>query len=240
MTVSYFIADLHLSDERPDMVRAFLRFVQEQAYQADALYILGDLFEVWVGDDLRTTTSQTVAQALKKLTQSGVPCYFICGNRDFLVGKRYCKQCGMTMLPDETIINLYGRQTMLLHGDIMCTLDESYQKFRRMVHRRWVQWLFLHLPKRARANIANRMRANSKRYNQSKSDNIMDVTPEQVTTRFKHYQLDWMIHGHTHRPAIHHPFNDNSQQRIVLGDWYEHSSVLTVTPEHADLSGAQL
>lgn len=237
--VSYFIADLHLSDERPDILGAFVRFMRSEAIDADALYILGDLFEVWVGDDVITHTSQTVASELKKLTDSGVPCYFICGNRDFLVGKRYLRACGVQCLADETIIDLYGRKTMLLHGDIMCTLDEAYQKFRRKVHNPIIQWLFLCLPKFARVKIASNMRSHSKMQNQTKSDSIMDVTEQEVTRRFEQHNLQWMIHGHTHRPAIHYPFNDE-RQRIVLGDWYQQSSVLSVTDEDLLLEGDKL
>lgn len=237
--VSYFIADLHLSDERPDILRAFVRFIHSQAPQADALYILGDLFEAWVGDDITSHTSQTVAKELKELTDSGVPCYFICGNRDFLVGKRYLHRCGVQCLADETIIDLYGHKTMLLHGDIMCTLDEAYQKFRRKVHNTLIQWLFLSLPKFVRIKIAQKMRMHSKAKNQSKSDSIMDVTQQEVTLRFKQHDLQWMIHGHTHRPAIHFPFNDE-RQRIVLGDWYQQSSILSVSHEGLVLEGDKL
>lgn len=239
--VSYFIADLHLSDERPDITGAFLRFLHEQAIHADALYILGDLFEVWVGDDLLSDTAKQVAAALKSLSDSGIPLYFICGNRDFLVKSSYLKQCGMTALADEIIIDLYGRKTMLLHGDILCTLDHDYQRFRKTVHNKFIQWGFLRLPKRTRLKIAANMRAKSKAQNSGKSDEIMDVTPDEVTTRFEQHQLDWMIHGHTHRPAIHQPLrNHPEKKRIVLGDWYEQRSILSVTADDMELAGSQL
>lgn len=237
--VTYFIADLHLSDERPDIVEAFSQFLHTDAYQAEAVYILGDLFEVWVGDDIHSETSDRVARELSALTSAGIPCYFIAGNRDFLLGKRYFDACGVKELADETIIDLYGQRTMLLHGDIMCTRDEAYQKFRRRVHNRLIQWLFLHLPKKTRQHIAAKMRKHSQSENQSKDTAIMDVTPEEVTQRFQSYQLTQMIHGHTHRPNIHYPFRDQ-RVRIVLGDWYEQSSILTVTPQGHQLSGSHL
>lgn len=237
--VSYFVADLHLSDRRPDIVRAFIRFLQEQAPHAQALYILGDLFDVWVGDDIHNQTSDMVANELKRLTDSGIRCYFICGNRDFLVGPSFLKRCGMQQIQDETIIDLYGHRTMLLHGDILCTLDESYQKFRRTVHKKWIQWIFLHLPKSIRLRIAAKMRAKSQADNSQKSDSIMDVTPDEVVKKFEQNQLDWMIHGHTHRPAIH-PLRHASQQRIVLGDWYDQRSILSISEQGVKLQGSQL
>ncbi|CAG9001455.1 MAG: UDP-2,3-diacylglucosamine hydrolase [Candidatus Celerinatantimonas neptuna] len=237
--VSYFIADLHLSDKRLDIVKAFVRFLQEQAIHADALYILGDLFDVWVGDDIKNQTSNIVATELKQLTDSGVCCYFIYGNRDFLLGSSFLKRCGMQRIQDQTIINLYGRKTMLLHGDILCTLDENYQKFRKTVHKKWLQWLFLHLPKSIRFHIAAKMRTKSQADNSQKADSIMDVTPDEVVKKFQQYQLDWMIHGHTHRPAIH-SFPHSTQQRIVLGDWYEQRSILCVSECGIELQGDKL
>ncbi|MFM2481724.1 UDP-2,3-diacylglucosamine diphosphatase [Celerinatantimonas sp. YJH-8] len=239
--VSYFIADLHLSDERPDIVRAFLRFLDEQAPHADALYILGDLFEVWVGDDLLSDTAIKVADALQALNQQGLPIYYICGNRDFLIRQDYLNRSGMTALADETIIDLYGRKTMLLHGDILCTADTDYQRFRKIVHHKWVQWCFLHLSQKRRRRIAANMRAKSKARNSQKSDAIMDVTLDEVSKRFDQHQLDWMIHGHTHRPAIHQPCADTTEKkRIVLGDWYEQRSILSVSVDNFDLAGSKL
>ncbi|MDN6071868.1 MAG: UDP-2,3-diacylglucosamine diphosphatase, partial [Enterobacterales bacterium] len=170
-----FIADLHLSEQEPAITAGFLRFLQRDAYQADALYILGDFFEYWIGDDDPQTLHREIAAALRDLTASGVPCYFIHGNRDFLIGKRFAQECGMTLLPQETLLTLYGHRILIMHGDTLCIDDEDYQRYRRKVHNPLIQTLFLWLPLRTRLNIAAKMRNRSQMTNGEKSDAIMDV-----------------------------------------------------------------
>lgn len=232
--VTYFIADLHLTENRPDITALFLRFLANDAKEADALYILGDLFEVWLGDDIQSPLTMDVAKALSTLVDAGVPCYFIHGNRDFMLGERYARQCKMQILPEYCVIQLYGEPALLLHGDTLCTQDEAYQNYRKWVYKPWLRWLFLALPKFVRAHIGNKIRTNSRaqsKYKQQHRKEIMDVCPAQVIADCKHYNVNLMIHGHTHRPAIH-GFNLDNQPatRIVLGDWYEQGSMLVVNP----------
>lgn len=231
-----FIADLHLCPEEPAITAGFLRFLAGQAREAQALYILGDLFEAWIGDDDPEPLHREIALAIKALVDSGVPCYFIHGNRDFLVGKHFARLSGMTLLPEEKVLDLYGRQILILHGDTLCTDDKGYQEFRKKVHQPWIQWLFLALPLFIRKRIAARMRSSSKAANSHKSMSIMDVNPNAVVSALTRHQVQWMIHGHTHRPEIH-TLNANSQHafRCVLGAWHTEGSMIKVTPEDVEL-----
>lgn len=233
MSRTLFIADLHLCTEEPAITAGFLHFLQGEARQCDALYILGDLFEAWIGDDDPNPLHQQVADALKALP---VPTYFIHGNRDFLLGQRYAAACGMTLLPEEHVLTLYGQRVLIMHGDTLCTDDEGYQRFRAKVHQRWLQRLFLALPLRVRMRIAARMRADSKQANQHKSQQIMDVNPLAVEAAMRRQQVCTLIHGHTHRPAIHR-INCNGQpaERAVLGAWHENGSLIQL-----DASGVTL
>jgi len=237
MTKTLFIADLHLSEERTDITALFFHFLQTEAAQAQALYILGDLFEVWIGDDNVTSLTSQVAAELKQLSDNGTQVYFIHGNRDFLLGKKYAAQAGMILLPQLQTIDLYGQQTLIMHGDSLCTLDIEYQKFRTKSRRRWWQLMMLSLPLVLRRTIASRARARSACVNATKSMTIMDVTFDEVVKQMTQAKVDLLIHGHTHRPDTH-TFNIKSQSatrqsatRIVLGDWYTQGSVLTVTPQ---------
>ena len=198
-----FIADLHLCAEEPAITAGFLRFLAGEARKADALYILGDLFEAWIGDDDPNPLHRQMAAAIKAVSDSGVPCYFIHGNRDFLLGKRFARESGMTLLPEEKVLELYGRRVLIMHGDTLCTDDAGYQAFRAKVHKPWLQTLFLALPLFVRKRIAARMRANSKEANSSKSLAIMDVNQNAVVSAMEKHQVQWLIHGHTHRPAVH-------------------------------------
>lgn len=236
-----FISDLHLSEQEPVITAGFLRFLQEEAPNADALYILGDLFDAWIGDDDPAPLHKTVAQALKSLTDSGVPCYFAHGNRDFLLGRRFAHQSGLQLLATETVLDLYGRRTLLLHGDTLCTDDHAYQNFRRKVHNPLIQRLFLWLPLSFRLRIAARMRAASQRANQHKSMTIMDVNADEVINRLHDHHATLMIHGHTHRPAIHVIDQDSVKaERAVLGAWHQEGSWLQVTPDDVRLSSFPL
>lgn len=231
-----FIADLHLCAQEPAITAGFLRFLQRDALHADALYILGDLFEVWIGDDEPSPLHSEIAAALKALHQAGVPCYFIHGNRDFLLGKRFAQASGMTLLPQEQVIEPYGRRILIMHGDTLCTDDQAYQEFRRKVHNTWIQKLFLALPLRWRLKIAEKMRARSQQTNQYKSDAIMDVNPQAVQQAMSHHQVQWMIHGHTHRPSIH-PLSlpTGEAHRAVLGAWHHEGSMIKVTADAVEL-----
>lgn len=226
-----FISDIHLSQGRPDMTAALVRFLAEDAPGADALYVLGDLFEFWIGDDDPNPLHREVADAFLALSQQGVPLYFIHGNRDFLLGRQFAKRAGMILLGDPCVIELYGERVLLSHGDLLCTRDEGYQKFRRITQLKWLRWLFLRLPLSRRQAIAHKMRGQSQMENAHKSQIIMDVTPEAVDDMLRQHGCRLMIHGHTHRPAIHDfTLDGHAARRIVLGDWFEQGSVLVCSP----------
>ncbi|MEO6228002.1 MAG: UDP-2,3-diacylglucosamine diphosphatase [Thermomonas sp.] len=226
-----FIADLHLDAERPEITELFGEFLAREARDARALFILGDLFEAWVGDDDPSDTGAFVASRLKALSDRGVPVYFIRGNRDFLLGETYARRAGMTILPDPAVVMLHGIPTMIGHGDLLCTDDVAYQQFRAQTRDpRW-QAQFLAQPLGARLAFAGQARAASKaRYGELQqagtSETITDVRPMTVATTFARYGVHRMIHGHTHRPAIHEEADERT--RIVLGDWYHQGSVLRV------------
>ncbi|TDQ26196.1 UDP-2,3-diacylglucosamine hydrolase [Raoultella sp. BIGb0149] len=231
-----FIADLHLQTEEPAIVAGFLRFLRGQAREADALYILGDLFEAWIGDDDPNPLHQEIAAALSALTDSGVPCFFVHGNRDFLIGQRFARACGMTLLTEENVLDLYGRRVLIMHGDTLCTDDAGYLAFRAKVHTPWIQRLFLALPLFIRRRIAAKMRANSTAANSSKSIEIMDVNPQAVTAVLEKHRVQWLIHGHTHRPAIHQiEANGMPAFRVVLGAWHSEGSMVKVTKDDVEL-----
>ncbi|MGU3413272.1 UDP-2,3-diacylglucosamine diphosphatase [Enterobacteriaceae bacterium C34A] len=231
-----FIADLHLQTEEPAITAGFLRFLRGEARSADALYILGDLFEAWIGDDDPEPLHHEMAREIKALVESGVPCYFIRGNRDFLLGKRFAAESGMILLPEEQLLELYGRPVLILHGDTLCTDDAGYQAFRAKVHQPWLQKLFLALPLFIRRKIAARMRDGSKAANSHKSMNIMDVNPQAVVDVMEKHQVQWLIHGHTHRPAVHElSANGQPAFRVVLGAWHEEGSMVKVTKDNVEL-----
>ena len=235
---TYFVSDLHLDPERPEITGLFGRFLDGEARGADALYVLGDLFEAWVGDDDPSPAGAFVAGKLRALAESGVPVSFIRGNRDFLLGAEYAKRSGMTILPDPAVVMLQGEPTLVLHGDLLCTDDTAYQQFRAQTRDpRWQQE-FLAQPLAARIAFAAQARAASQaRYGElvasGQSETITDVAPATVREWFKRYGVRRMIHGHTHRPAIHDEGDGNT--RIVLGDWYEQGSVLRVDADDIDL-----
>ena len=227
-----FIADLHLSAERPDITACFLRFMAQETQHIDALYVLGDLFEMWIGDDEDSPFLQQVKQAFKTLTDTGTPCYFIHGNRDFLIGKRFSRETGIILLPEHTVVDLYGTPTLILHGDTLCIGDPAYQRYRKKVHNPIIQWLFARLPLSYRIKVGDKIRSNSGKNNKTKSQSIMDVTQEEVVRVMRDANVTQMIHGHTHRPDIHDLDIDGiPAQRIVLGDWYDHGSVLVYNAE---------
>ncbi|NMH64452.1 UDP-2,3-diacylglucosamine diphosphatase [Shewanella salipaludis] len=227
-----FIADLHLSADRPDITQAFYRFLDTQLDNTQALYILGDLFEVWVGDDIAEPFAIALAAKLKHVS-TRLPVYFIHGNRDFLLGKHFAASAGMILLPEVHRLNLYGKAVVILHGDSLCTLDRAYQRFRKFRSLSWVRWLYCQLPRQTRQGIADKLRNKSKQSNQNKSYSIMDVAPGSVDALMRQTGAELMIHGHTHRPAIHELTHD--RRRLVVGDWYQQGSVLSITPDSASL-----
>ena len=232
MRKTYFIADLHLSENRPHLLNLFVDFMQRYAPQAEALYILGDLFDFWIGDDEQSPLIDEVKKQIKNLTALGIPCYFAHGNRDFLIGKKFAQECGLQLLPDYQFIDLYGIPTLICHGDTLCIDDVKYQQFRRKVHQKWRQWLFLRLPLKVRLKIAEKIRAKSQLDKQGKSAHNMDVNPQFVAQKVNEFGALQLIHGHTHREKVH---LENDFVRIVLGDWGEKSSILEVNEESTQL-----
>jgi UDP-2,3-diacylglucosamine hydrolase len=235
-SVTYFIADLHLAQNRPDITACFLSFLEKDAPNAETLYILGDLFEYWIGDDDKNPFVVEVALALKTLSMLGTRIYYIHGNRDFLLGKRYAKACGMTLLPEVDVIDLYGKPVVIMHGDTLCTRDIAYQAFRKKSRSWWWQTMIKNLPLFVRKNIAESYRLKSASATAMKSQEIMDVTETEVIDKLELHHCQLLIHGHTHRPNIHHiQANNLPAQRIVLGDWYEQGAWLKVTKDSIEL-----
>jgi UDP-2,3-diacylglucosamine hydrolase len=224
-----FASDLHLDSEAPWAIDAFLDFLAGPARGADALYLLGDLFEVWVGDDDDSPDHQRTCAGLKALTSSGVPVYVIHGNRDFLLGDDFARRTGVKLLPDPVLLDLHGVPTLLSHGDVFCTEDPSYQQLRSIVRRPAFQRRFLALPLDARRALASAARAGSKAHTERTIPTIMDVNPDAVTRAFRATGARRLIHGHTHRPAIHPGVVDGSNtERVVLAPWYEAASCVSV------------
>jgi UDP-2,3-diacylglucosamine hydrolase len=236
-----FISDLHLDDKRPGATELFLSFLGGEAGSAEALYILGDLFEYWLGDDAPTPVGQAVCQGLASLSANGVACHFMHGNRDFLLGQAFARQAGFSLLAEETVIELYGRPTLLLHGDSLCTDDVGYQQVRKIMRDPAWQEDFLLKSPQDRVRFAQEAREMSAEYKQGVSMEIMDVNATAVVDAFTRHGVGHMIHGHTHRPAVHeHSLPTGTGERIVLGDWYEQGSVLRVTPAGATLESMPL
>ncbi len=233
MPYTAFISDLHLTRTRPGINRVFFEFLQGPARVAEALYILGDLFEYWAGDDdLHDPLNARVASALKGLVEAGVPVCLMHGNRDFLMLEGFALASGVRLLEDPTILDLYGTRTVLLHGDTLCTDDKRYQAFRRHARNRWWQRLFLLQPLWLRHFRIERARARSERRKQTMGAEIMDVTPSAVEQSFRDSGCTRMIHGHTHRPARHvHVVDGRRCERWVLADWYRRGQYLRVGPD---------
>lgn len=226
---SLFISDLHLCASRPRITATFLDFLANTASKANGLYILGDLFEYWAGDDdIQDIHHQPIISAFKLLSEAGVKLYFIHGNRDFLISSEFCQASGISLLQDPSLITLYGKSVLLSHGDGLCTDDVEYQKFRLQVRNAKWQHDFLNLPLQIRKEQIDTIRAQSKYEKSLKSMQIMDANQEAIHRLLKdqHYP-DLLIHGHTHRPAEHQIQLDGHHiTRWVLGDWYEQGSYL--------------
>lgn len=235
---SIFISDLHLDDARPESTTWLKQFLLEEARGADNLYILGDLFEYWLGDDVISTTATQVQEAIRACSDQGTACFFMHGNRDFLLGEEYAGRCGMQLLKDPTLIDLHGRPVVLLHGDTLCTDDTEYLAVRQML--RSTQWQsdFLSKTPAQRIAFAQDAREKSAKHKQGTRMEIMDANDDAVREVFDQTRVRDMIHGHTHRPAIHqHETALGKARRIVLGDWYTQGSALIVDGDNFDLRG---
>ncbi|EIX4887713.1 UDP-2,3-diacylglucosamine diphosphatase [Vibrio vulnificus] len=231
-----FISDLHLTPSRPDITDCFVQFMRDEAMFADALYVLGDLFEFWIGDEDSTPFAKQIRDEFKNLTAKGIPVFFIQGNRDFLLGERFCQETGVTLLDDVCTIELYGQKTVILHGDTLCIDDHKYQEFRKTVHKPWLQWIFKRIPWFLKKRIVAKVQSGVRDDKQHKSLEIMDVNQSEVERVMSQFCVNLMIHGHTHRPNIHQiRSKDGEKTRIVLGDWYSQGSVLKVTSDHFSL-----
>lgn len=213
------ISDLHLHEQRPDITRAFFRFLQETAVGAEALYILGDFFEVWVGDDAMTGFHHEVASALRQLTATGCKVYLMHGNRDFLLGREFCRLAGCELLRDPALLTCNGENILLMHGDSLCTDDRDYQRMKRILRNPLSLFILRHLPLKTRQKLAGGLRAQSRSRTRMKASEITDVNPGAVLQAMRSQSVRTLIHGHTHRPAVHEL---PEGQRIVLGDWDSH------------------
>jgi UDP-2,3-diacylglucosamine hydrolase len=222
-----FVSDVHLDAAAPQATEQFLAFLRAEATAAEALYILGDLFEAWVGDDDEEPNNERVCQALRALTAGGVACFALHGNRDFLLGAGFCERSGCRLLPDPVIAQLEGERVLVTHGDALCTDDHPYQELRSIVRQSVWQQRFLALPLSAREQLADELRAGSRRHTSRTVPYIMDVNPQAVTAAFRAAGVRRMVHGHTHRPGVHDLEIDGERaQRIVLGAWHEQGSFL--------------
>lgn len=222
-----FISDLHLEPSKPEIGEQFLGFLEGEAAAADALYILGDLFESWVGDDDPDPHYAAMKRALRELVDSGVPVFFMHGNRDFMVGEQFSEETGVTILDDPVSIELYGVRVLLSHGDALCIDDAHYQQVRLMTRNPAWQAMMRAKPLRERIEFAKNARQQSKAYSDSVDEEITDVNKDAVVGTFRNRNVDILLHGHTHRPAVHEvDLKGKTVKRIVLGDWYEQGSVV--------------
>ncbi|MEM8498282.1 MAG: UDP-2,3-diacylglucosamine diphosphatase [Pseudomonadota bacterium] len=238
MTVkrTLFISDLHLHDSRPQVIAAFEAFLDEQHGRCEQLFILGDLFEAWLGDDDRSELSARVEQALSKLAMTGCSVAIMHGNRDFLIGPDFCARCTAQLISDPLNIELYGRKVLLMHGDTLCTDDTEYLAFRARIRQTASVQGLLSKPLAERRQIAAQLRADSREAMSNKAEDIMDVTYAEVEAQLAAHEADILFHGHTHRPNKHvHTVNGAPRERYVLGDWEDNLWYLEVTPESTEL-----
>lgn len=238
MPHTLFISDLHLDPARPEITRQFLGFLRDEARGARALYVLGDLFEAWLGDDDPDPAAREIVRALRELTEAGVPCWFMHGNRDFLVGERFARETGCRLLADGTVVEVDGERILLMHGDALCSDDVSYQRLRRIVRNPVVQWIFRRMSLERRMRLAAKMREGSRMHVGETAPEIMDVNPAAVAAALRHAGVRTLVHGHTHRPAVHELVVDGAAcRRIVLGDWHAQGSVLAIAGGQSELRG---
>lgn len=222
-----FISDLHLEAKRPEIGEQFLAFLAGEAREAEALYILGDLFEAWLGDDDPNPHYAGMKTAIREVADSGVPVFFMHGNRDFMIGEQFAAETGVTILNDPEIVDLYGDKVLLSHGDALCTDDVHYQQIRAMTRDPEWQDMMRVKPMQERIEIAIQARKDSLAHGESLDDEITDVNQGAVEETIREHGVDILLHGHTHRPAVHEvELDDRVATRIVLGDWYEQGSVV--------------
>lgn len=212
----FFISDLHLEQNKPHLTKAFENFINSKVNSHDELFILGDFFEQWIGDDNEDNFIKGIKNILKLKTAEGLKIYFMHGNRDFLIGDKFCKDVGAKLLKDPFIFNLNGKKIMLMHGDSLCTDDKDYQEFRNLVRNKDWQKDFLSKDLKERKEVAKSLREISSLENKTKDEAIMDVNQDEVLRIIENHSIDVLIHGHTHRPDIH---DENGVPRMVLGDW---------------------
>ena len=223
-----FISDLHLEAGQPSITEQFLGFLEQARGRADALYVLGDLFDAWLGDDDPEPEYRRVIEALRSLRASGTRLYFMHGNRDFLVGARFCAESGCELLDEHTVVPLHGERVLLMHGDLLCTDDVEYQAFRRMVRDPAWQRRMLALPIAERAALAQQVKKQTRAAVMIKAEDIMDVNQKTVEDTMRRFGVRTLLHGHTHRPNVHRLSLDGEDAtRIVLGDWHTQGSVVT-------------
>jgi len=231
-----FISDLHLHESRPQLTRAFFYFLHTQAKDADKLFILGDFFDAWIGDDDDSPLNTQVAEELKKLSDAGTQIFLMHGNRDFLLGKKFAAQAGASLIAEGTVIDLYNCPTLLLHGDQLCTGDTDYIAFRKQVRSSLWQQQILSQPLAARRALAAQLREKSQAMNSLKAEDIMDVTPNEVVKVMQEAGVKRLIHGHTHRPARHSlEINGEVAERIVLGDWHHKAWAIVADEKSLEL-----
>lgn len=215
-----FLSDLHLPAHPSPLRDCFLAFLQGPARAAGAVYILGDLFETWIGDDVGIPQFREEVHGLAELTRSGVAVHFQHGNRDFMVGKEFFRTTGVQPLPDPYRLDLFGQHTLISHGDVFCTDDRGYQRWRRFSRLRWAQWIFLRLSQARRSRISGGLRSGSDTAKRNKAENIMDVNADAVLSTLERLEIRRLVHGHTHRPGTYAVGAANSgTARIVLPDW---------------------
>lgn len=222
MAHTLFISDVHLSPDQPEITERFMRFVQGPAHEADAVYILGDFFDLWLGHDVNTDWSTSILSRLQSLATSGTLVYFMHGNHDFLMETCHLEAFDIQFIEDPTVIDLYGTKTVLLHGDSLCTLDKNHMRLRKLLRNTRFQRIFRALPASWRQALANELKKQSRNACKDKNTAIMDVNPETVDDIFKETGAKQMIHGHTHRPALH------PNQRFVMDAWHDHTSILKI------------
>lgn len=228
MAHTYFISDLHLSEKQPQILRLFFHFMQRIVPKADALYILGDLFDYWAGDDdLDNPFHQQITKTLHTVASSGVRLFIMHGNRDFLMADKLAERCRATLLEDPALVDLYGIPTLITHGDTLCAEDIEYQSYRKLVRNPVWQQQFLAQPLESRTSLIEELRTHSESEKQQKSDALMDVTEVAVVELLRTYGYPRLIHGHTHRLRRHlHSVDNHECERWVLGDWYETGNAL--------------
>lgn len=228
---TYFISDIHLDANSNATAQLLLNFLNTTGQTADAIYILGDLFAIWFGDDINPDYAQRLIQTLQNLSKQNIPVYFMRGNRDFLVGQKFCSVSGCKLLPDPCVVNLYGQNVLLTHGDMLCTADRSYIKFRKFVQNPIIKFLFLSLPKSLRIKIGNLVKTTANKNKPPINPAIYDAVPAVIDTWMNKFNTTILIHGHTHNPAIH---QQKFGTRIVLGDWTERAAKILVSRTSKD------